>query len=152
MIRPDHQTAAMRKLLLLGCALLVTGCIDPVQPPVVPCDPLLLQFSNPPGDTITTPEGIRYVDFKVGSGDAARVGSSVYVNYSLYRDGQPTDSSCPAGKPVFNTIIGSGRAIPGFELGIIGMQTDGVRRVIVPSELGYKNGELVFDIELVSIL
>lgn len=152
MTRPDHQTPTMRKLLLLGCALLVTGCIDPVQPPVVPCDPLLLAFSSLPGDTITTPEGIRYIDFKVGSGDAARVGSSLYVNYSLYRNGQLADSSCPANRPVFNTIIGSGRAIPGFELGAIGMQTGGVRRVIVPSELGYKDGELVFDIELVSIL
>ena len=33
--------------------------------------------------------------------------------------------------------IGSGAALPGFEEGVVGMAKGGIRRIIVPAELGY---------------
>ena len=56
--------------------------------------------------------------------------------------------------------LGIGQVIPGFDEGIIGMQVGGVRKLVIPPELGYRdigsgvippNAILVFDVELLAL-
>lgn len=87
---------------------------------------------------------------------------TVDVNYSGYLlSGTLFDSSCPAGIPVLRVALGGSQVIPGFDLGIRGMQPGGVRRVIIPPALGYgnvasgpipANSTLVFDLQLVKLV
>lgn len=155
----------MRSTLLFiatPAALLLTGCLNDTTVPLphVPCSPLLETFFEAPTDTVKTMEGIRYIDFEVGTGTPAGIGTVVDVNYSGYLlDGTPFESSCPEERSVFRLAVGGSQSIPGFWMGIIGMRQDGVRRVIIPPEFAYgdnppgsgvpPNATLVFDIQLV---
>ncbi|HSC83838.1 MAG TPA: FKBP-type peptidyl-prolyl cis-trans isomerase, partial [Pseudomonas sp.] len=70
------------------------------------------------------------------------------------------DSSYSRGKP-FQCVIGSRRVIQGWDLGLIGMQVGGKRKLWVPAHLGYgerqvgaipANANLIFEIELLEVL
>jgi FKBP-type peptidyl-prolyl cis-trans isomerase len=125
----------------------------------VPCDNFLLEFGTATGDTVTTSEGVRYIDVRTGTGEPAALGSIVEVNYSGYlTDGTLFDTSCPGNRSVLLVGIGASQVIRGFEIGLSGMRPGGVRRLIIPPELGYgnnpvgpipANSTLIFDIELV---
>ena len=104
--------------------------------------------------------GFQIVDITLGSGDEAKMGDLVSVEYTgTLRDGTVFDSSRPRGKP-FQFRLGASQVIKGFERGIVGMKPGGVRRITIPPELGYgkkgappsvpPNATLVFEIELVS--
>lgn len=121
----------------------------------VACADVLTAFQPLSGDTVTTVEGVRYFDVQSGGGQSAAVGSTVDVNYSLYTlGGTALDTSCDE-DAVLRFIIGEQGILPGFQFGVIGMREGGIRRVVLPVELGYPQGhpignqELVFDIELV---
>ncbi len=106
-------------------------------------------------------------DLTVGTGAVvATIGSGLTVNYTgwLY-DGSKTDSKgiqfdSSAGRAAFSFTLGAGDVITGWDVGIVGMKTGGVRRLVIPPSLAYgasRNGPipplstLVFDIELVAI-
>jgi FKBP-type peptidyl-prolyl cis-trans isomerase len=38
-------------------------------------------------------------------------------------------------------VLGSGEVIPGFEEAVVGMKPGGIRRVVVPPELGYPEND-----------
>ncbi|KIZ00309.1 hpeptidyl-prolyl cis-trans isomerase,FKBP-type [Monoraphidium neglectum] len=44
-------------------------------------------------------------------------------------------------KDFYRFELGSARVIPGFEEAVEGMKVGGIRRIIVPVELGYPNGD-----------
>ena len=44
-------------------------------------------------------------------------------------------------KDFFRFTLGSGTVIPGFDAAVDGMRPGGIRRIIVPVELGYPNGD-----------
>ena len=81
-------------------------------------------------------------------------------NYIAYNEsGSTIDSTYRKGVPA-NTRLGINGMIPGFEIGLKGMQVGGKRRVVVPPELGPPVGPAtffsakqweVFDIELLGI-
>jgi FKBP-type peptidyl-prolyl cis-trans isomerase len=95
----------------------------------------------------------------VGTGEAAKAGDTVSVNYTgKLSDGTVFDSS--EGKEPITFALGSGQIIPGFEQGVIGMQVGGKRVLTIPPSLAYGpndygpipgNSTLTFEIELVSI-
>jgi FKBP-type peptidyl-prolyl cis-trans isomerase len=86
---------------------------------------------------IATGSGLRYTDLDCGAGNEAIDGSAVTVHYEgRLEDGTPFDSSRRRGEP-FTFVLGDGRVIPGWEEGIEGMLTGGVRRLILPPELAY---------------
>jgi FKBP-type peptidyl-prolyl cis-trans isomerase FkpA len=115
----------------------------------------------------STPVEFTIVDLRVGSGAAASTGSTVSVNYVgwLYdgedpeKKGEQFDAS-KEGRP-FVFWLGASQVIQGWEQGVVGMQVGGLRRLIVPSTLGYgrsgagqtipPNASLVFEIELLSV-
>lgn len=86
---------------------------------------------------VETASGLRYIDVKVGDGATAESGKTVSVHYTGWLvDGTKFDSSVDRGKP-FAFPLGYGRVIRGWDEGVAGMQKGGVRKLIIPSELGY---------------
>ncbi len=121
---------------------------------------------NTQPERIKLPSGLQYEDIKVGDGEVARSGFFVTVHYTGWlksRDGstgKKFDSSHDSDQP-FTFRIGSGQVIKGWEEGVQGMRVGGVRKLIVPSYLGYgsrgappripPNATLVFEVELLSL-
>ncbi|MNJ63681.1 FK506-binding protein [compost metagenome] len=76
-------------------------------------------------------------------------------------DGTVFDSSYERGKP-FQCVIGSGRVIKGWDIGLLGMKVGGKRKLFVPAHLAYgerqvgahikPNSNLHFEIELLEVL
>lgn len=99
---------------------------------------------------------LRFEDSVVGEGDTVLAGDTVTIQYTgaLASTGIIFDSSVggePATFPLDNLIAG-------WQEGIPGMKTGGVRRLFIPAALGYgeagsgssipPNSDLIFDIEL----
>lgn len=156
---PIHITIPRR--LVAAAFLAFAACSsDPSAPETVACNAFLLEYGSAPGDTVTASQGLKYIEVTEGSGTTAAVGHTVDVNYSGYLvNGNIFDSSC--GTPVLRLTLGAQQVIPGFDLGIQGMEPGGVRRVIIPPELGYgnvqngpipPNSTLIFDIQLVGLV
>ena len=141
-------------LVLLAACASAPAVIHPSMPDVVGAE------------QVVSGTGLRYVDVQQGDGPVATRGWCVYPHYTLYRrNGQWLQSSTDsvAGKPgePIAFVLGTGRVIRGWDLGIEGMQVGGVRRLFVPEEMGYgANGSpplipphafLVFDIRLMDV-
>ena len=113
---------------------------------------------------VQTSFALRYIDTLVGTGAEAVAGKSVSLHYSgwLASDGTKFDSSFdhPDQQPIQLTL-GTGRVIPGWDQGIVGMKQGGKRRLFIPYPLAYgANGrppripaksDLIFDVELVDV-
>lgn len=115
---------------------------------------------------IKTASGLQYEEIKIGSGDVARTGYNVTVHYTGWlktRDGSTGpkfDSSRDHDEP-FTFRLGAGQVIPGWDEGVQGMRVGGMRKLIVPSYLGYgvkgsppkipPNATLIFEVELLGV-
>jgi FKBP-type peptidyl-prolyl cis-trans isomerase FkpA len=103
---------------------------------------------------------LQIIDIKVGDGDEVAANATITAHYTgaLCKDGTIFQSSHDTGEPV---TFGLNQVIQGWTQGVPGMKVGGVRRLIIPSALGYgsaraasnipPNSDLVFDIELVDI-
>ena len=115
---------------------------------------------------VTYPDGLMYIDLKIGGGALVHTGESLTVQYSgWFSDGTPFDSSRQRGQP-FPVVIGTGAVIPGWDEGVPGMYVGGKRKLIIPPPLAYgvagqtnpstgaviipRNATLVFEIEVVT--
>jgi len=104
--------------------------------------------------------GLSYIDVKTGEGVGVLAGRSVAVHYTGWLvDGTKFDSSHDRGEP-FGFTVGAGRVIPGWDQGLVGMQPGGVRKLIIPPQLGYgsrgsgdipPDATLVFEVELLEV-
>ena len=113
------------------------------------------QVVAPPSDAKVETEEI-----VVGTGQEVKSGDTVVVHYlGTLPDGTKFDSSYDRGEP-FETPIGSGAVIQGWDLGIPGMKVGGKRKLTIPAELGYgvqgqgsipPNSPLIFEVELLEI-
>lgn len=97
-------------------------------------------------------------DTVIGIGEMVVKGALIKCHYKgLLEDGTQFDSSYSHGRP-FQTVIGVGRVIKGWDQGLLGMKVGGQRTLFVPSHLAYKdqqkgplikpNSNLIFEIEL----
>ena len=112
---------------------------------------------KPPSRTVN---GVVIQDVKVGSGATATAGKLVSAHYAgRFPDGKAFDSSYDAGAPI-DFLLGTGKVIKGWDIGIEGMRVGGKRRLTIPPELAYgalgggpipPNATLVFDVELVAV-
>ncbi|MGC9599247.1 MAG: FKBP-type peptidyl-prolyl cis-trans isomerase [Minisyncoccia bacterium] len=101
-------------------------------------------------------------DVTVGTGAEAKNGDSVTVNYvGTLDDGTKFDSSYDRNQP-FTFVLGAGKVIKGWDLGVVGMKVGGKRELTIPPELGYgasgvpqanipPNATLHFTVELLSV-
>lgn len=112
-----------------------------------------------PTPTIDT-TGLKIEDLTIGTGPAVKNGDTVSINYvGTLPDGTKFDSSYDRGEP-FETQIGVGAVIKGWDLGVVGMKVGGKRRLTIPPSLGYgdqqagtipPNSTLIFEVELMGI-
>jgi len=110
---------------------------------------------------VTMPNGLKYVDMKVGDGQLAETGMTAQVHYTGWlTDGTKFDSSVDRGQP-FSFKLGAGQVIRGWDEGVKGMRVGGKRKLTIPPDLGYgaagaggvipPNATLVFDVELLGL-
>ena len=113
--------------------------------------------------TIMTSSGLQYEDITIGDGAEASVGVQVTVHYTGWLQnadgsaGTKFDSSKDRDEP-FDFPLGAGHVIQGWDQGVQGMKVGGVRKLIIPSALGYgargaggvipPNATLIFEVEL----
>jgi FKBP-type peptidyl-prolyl cis-trans isomerase len=106
-----------------------------------------------------TSSGLYLQDVRAGAGEVAKAGDTVRLLYAgSLPDGTLVEAILDEARtPPF--VLGSGRIIPGWEEGIPGMRVGGMRKLVIPPDLGFgatgrapvpPNAILVFDIELLS--
>ncbi len=99
-------------------------------------------------------------EVKVGTGKEAKDGNTVTVHYTgTLTNGKKFDSS--VGRGPFSFILGRGEVIKGWDRGVKGMKIGGIRKLTIPSHLGYgergagadipPNATLLFDVELLKV-
>ena len=104
---------------------------------------------------------LKIEDIKVGEGYAVKSGDIVSINYlGTLEDSTKFDSSYDRKEP-FETAIGVGYVIKGWDEGVIGMQVGGKRKLTIPYQMAYgeygipgvipPKATLIFEVELVGI-
>ncbi len=86
---------------------------------------------------VTSASGLQYVDLVVGSGREAHAGETAVVHYTgTLTDGTKFDSSKDRNTP-FSFRLGAGQVIKGWDEGVEGMKIGGIRKLVIPPQLGY---------------
>ena len=99
-------------------------------------------------------------DIELGEGEQVKSGDTILIHYTgTLEDGTKFDSSYDRDEP-FETQIGVGEVIPGWDEGVLGMKQGGKRRLVIPPEMAYgdqavgpipANSTLIFEVDLVEI-
>lgn len=100
-------------------------------------------------------------DIAVGNGADVKSGDKISIHYlGTLENGNKFDSSYDRGQP-FETIIGVGQVIRGWDEGVLGMKVGGKRKLIIPFDLAYgergipgvipPKSTLIFEVELLNI-
>ncbi len=124
-------------------------------PRIAPVAPTVL----PDGAFINSSTGLKFHDFEVGTGNIAKPGATIAVDYTGWTtDGKKFDSSFDRPDPI-RFPLGKGRVIKGWDEGIAGMQVGGRRQLVIPAEIAYgaqgrppvipPNATLIFEVVLV---
>lgn len=151
----------MTRLLLALPLVWLLGCGEEDTPGSG--DPTQVTYASALGVDLAAMQrldsGLYLQDKTEGTGAVAVSGRPVTVHYTGWLpNGTQFDSSRNRG--TFSFTPGRGDVIAGWEQGIPGMKVGGVRRLVLPSSLGYGNRSvgaippqsvLVFDVELMSI-
>ena len=173
------RTSPILSLLALLAAAVVAGCggsskaagvetapsggateasvpTTPKPPPALAKKPVVTVPAGP------APTKLVIKDLVVGTGQTAKVGNTVTVNYVgvLFKNGKEFDSSWKTGQPASFPLT-SGGVIAGWVNGIPGMKVGGRRELIIPAAQAYgkagrpptipPNSPLVFVVDLLSI-
>jgi len=112
-------------------------------------------------DMVHHESGLEWVVRKEGTGEVPKKGETIRAHYTGYLlDGKKFDSSVDRGQP-FQTPIGVGRVIQGWDIAFTDMKVGEKRVLFIPPELGYgargaggvipPNAQLVFDVELLGV-
>lgn len=105
-------------------------------------------------------DSLKIEDIKLGEGKEVTGGDNISIHYlGTLENGKKFDSSYDRGEP-FETRIGVGEVIEGWDMGVIGMKVGGKRKLTIPSQLAYgeraigeipANSTLIFEVELLAI-
>ncbi|MEK9178648.1 MAG: FKBP-type peptidyl-prolyl cis-trans isomerase [Patescibacteria group bacterium] len=142
-------------LILLGLGFLI---LRERQTQTTNTDEFVFQQISPTQPPSTT---LKIEDIRIGTGSAVKEGDTVIIHYEgKFANGQVFDSSYKRNTP-FETEIGVGRVIEGWDKGLLGMKIGGKRKLTIPPNLGYgargvqnvipPNAVLIFDVELLDI-
>lgn len=105
--------------------------------------------------------GVEVEVISEGSGNEVKPGNTVSIHYSGFlTDGTKFDSSVDRNMP-FETKIGVGQVIKGWDMGVVGMKKGEKRKLTIPSDFAYgpygagdvipPNADLIFEVELLEI-
>jgi peptidylprolyl isomerase len=134
-----------------------------VEPGAVP--PLVQKNGTPTGFDFskspkTPPAELQRATLKEGAGPVVTSGQKVKVNYlgSVYGSSKVFDQSF--GKTPFETAIGQGAVISGWDLGIVGAKVGSRLELVIPADMAYgasgsgstipPNATLVFVVDIIS--
>ena len=147
---------------LLGAILLLAACreADVVAPPQDPqqvnyAPELQVDLSK----MIRTESGLYYADIRVGDGELAERGDTVRLLYAGYLPNGTLLEARLTPTEAAAVVLGAESIIDGWNEGIPGMRAGGVRKLVVPPELGFgklgkrpvpPNAVLVFDLEILA--
>jgi len=153
----------LRPALLLGLLTWIAACSSELN--ITAPEPQIIEevtFAPNLGVDLAamtqTASGLYYQDFETGEGAMPTVGDSVVVIYAgALSDGRQFDAD------TIRYRIGAFNLIDGWEEGLSTMAEGGVRKLVIPPELGYgPNGQpaaripggavLIFDLELVEVI
>ena len=105
-------------------------------------------------------KGLKVYDEKVGSGKPATIGSVLKTHYTGWLlSGRKFGSSKDAGRPL-QVVLGGGKMIKGWEMGLEGLKEGSVRWLLVSPGMAYgaaafsmipSNSTLLFKVELTSV-
>ena len=102
-----------------------------------------------------TTSGLYYQDVREGQYEVVKAKQRVTVRYTGWL---PNGTEVDKNEIEFR--LGSGQVIRGWDIGVEGMRVGGVRKLVIPPELGYRYREvgkipagsvLVFQVELVRV-
>lgn len=115
-----------------------------------------------PDSMRVTDSGLRLLQLAEGTGAAAASGDRVTVHYlGCLTDGTKFDASHDRAEPI-TFVLGRGRVIQGWDEGLEGLRSGGIRYLRIPPELGYgargtpggpipPNSTLLFEVEMVEV-
>jgi FKBP-type peptidyl-prolyl cis-trans isomerase FkpA len=152
-------------LIAAMAAVTAPACDTPIAPDNRWAEPETIDFAASLGVDLDqmnrTASGLYWQDLEVGVGLAVEEGHQVVMHYNGWLpDGTLVDSSYQRGSPTQAFPVGAGLVIRGIDEGLIGMQSGGIRRLVIRPELAYGRAgkypippltTLVFEIEVVSI-
>lgn len=110
---------------------------------------------------MVTTSGLEYEEIQEGTGASPAKGQTAVVHYvGTLTNGKKFDSSRDRGQP-FSFRVGVGEVIQGWDEGVASMKVGGIRKMTIPSALGYgargaggvipPHATLVFEVELIEI-
>ncbi|MEO8575591.1 MAG: FKBP-type peptidyl-prolyl cis-trans isomerase [Gemmatimonadales bacterium] len=151
------RAAAIASVIALGNAC---SSLDSTVPNAVPIEQTTFATALAVDLSASTKlaSGMYVRDLVVGSGAAVVNGQTVTARYTGWlANGAQFDSNTTTG---YAFVLGTGRVILGWDIGIPGMKVGGKRQLIVPATLGYGstgngpipgNAVIVFNVEIVSV-
>lgn len=103
-------------------------------------------------DYSETESGLQYKDLRAGNGPSPKIGDTVVIDWDGYTIGYlgrifEARNKAKGGpfeggdKEFFKFKLGSQQVIPAFEEAVAGMSLGGIRRIVVPPELGYPDND-----------
>ncbi|OGE33554.1 peptidylprolyl isomerase [Candidatus Daviesbacteria bacterium RIFCSPLOWO2_02_FULL_41_8] len=155
----------MKKIVYIGIVVLLVAGIIYTLTKGKKEENVSTQDSNIPitqaSPSATSSAELKIEDIKEGTGSAVKSGDIITIHYSgTLLNGTKFDSSYDRGQP-FQTQIGVGQVIKGWDQGLIGMKVGGKRKLTIPPDLAYgergagavipPNATLIFDLELLDI-
>ncbi len=153
----------MKKLFILSLAALLSACSLEAQKEATKKTTTTkkvkhMRVLNKVGETVTTKSGLKIILKGKGTGVKVDSGDQVTIHYDGYfPDGKFFDSSVKRGQP-FQTKIGVGQVIKGWDEGVTMLNVGDTAQLIIPSELGYgsmarggipANSTLIFDVMVI---
>ena len=119
------------------------------------------EFLNNEEKAVVLESGLKILIVKEGDGVQAKKGDRVKINYTGFlRNGKKFDSSI--GRKPFETPIGVGRVIKGWDEGVVKLKTGTKAVLYIPSDLAYgargagrvipPNSDLIFEVELLEVM
>jgi FKBP-type peptidyl-prolyl cis-trans isomerase FkpA len=151
-MKPRARMLVFSSFLIVACATAAPNPADLTYAPELGVDL---------GRMTLTEEGLYWQDMALGVGDPVERGDKVIMHYNGWLPtGELFDSSVDTKAPI-GFVVGDGRVIDGWELGMRGMREGGIRRLVIPADLAYGsrgipeevpgNATLVFEVRLMRI-